>query len=65
MRSYGCERKVVFDRVISTIVGVRIDLNSQLRELGAEEAWSVLCVPAAKAEGIHFREIDDAELGHA
>jgi hypothetical protein len=39
----------------------RFDLD-ELGELGGEEAWMVLHVPATLAEGIQFREIDDAEL---
>lgn len=39
----------------------RFDLD-ELGELGAEEAWTVLRVPAKRAESIQFREIDDAEL---
>lgn len=37
----------------------------ELDELGAAEAWTVLRVPADVAEGIHFREIDNAELSEA
>lgn len=34
----------------------------ELEELGAEEAWTVLRVPAELSTGIQFREIDNAEL---
>lgn len=39
----------------------RFDLGT-LEEMGLEEAWTVLCVPAISAEGIFFREISIAEL---
>lgn len=39
----------------------RFDLD-ELVELGMEEAWMVLNVPAELDEGIQFREIDDSEL---
>lgn len=50
----------------STIVNLitRFELEA-LRELGAEEAWEVLYVPALPTEGIQFREIDDLELSVA
>lgn len=34
----------------------------ELAELGAEEAWTVLHVPATLAESIQFRGIDESEL---
>ncbi|WP_057245748.1 hypothetical protein [Duganella sp. Root198D2] len=39
----------------------RFELDA-LVELGSVEAWTLLCVPATLAEGIRFREIDNAEL---
>lgn len=39
----------------------RFDLGS-LEELGLDEAWTVLRVPDALTDGIHFREISIAEL---
>ena len=39
----------------------RFELDA-LVELGSVEAWTVLCVPPTVAEGIQFREIDNAEL---
>lgn len=39
----------------------RFDLD-ELEELGADEAWTVLNVPASLEEGIQFRKIDSAEL---
>jgi hypothetical protein len=38
---------------------------AELGELGAEEAWTVLRVPDALAEGIQFRDINDVELVRA
>lgn len=42
----------------------RFDLE-ELADLGDEDAWTVLHVPAGLAEGIQFREIDNAELNEA
>jgi len=39
----------------------RFDLGS-LEELGLDEAWTVLHVPAKAANGISYRQIDNAEL---
>ncbi|RFP24193.1 hypothetical protein D0T25_03955 [Duganella sp. BJB488] len=40
---------------------LRFELH-ELEELGFEEAWTVVRVPATVTEGIQFREIDNAEL---
>lgn len=38
---------------------------AELDELGAAEAWTVLHVPAALTDSIHFREINGIELSEA
>lgn len=48
--------------VVNPITRFSLD---ELDELGAAEAWTVLRVPADVAEGIQFREIDNAELSEA
>ncbi|AKU20776.1 hypothetical protein [Massilia sp. NR 4-1] len=48
--------------IVNPIIRFSLD---ELEELGAEEAWTVLHVPAALAAGIQFREIDGAELTNA
>lgn len=45
--------------IVNPIIRFNLD---DLEELGAEEAWTVLCVPTALSEGIQFREMGDAEL---
>lgn len=45
--------------IVNPIIRFRLD---ELEELGAEEAWTVLYVPAELSEGIQFREMGDAEL---
>ncbi len=48
--------------VVSPIT--RFDLD-ELDELAAVEAWTAICVPTDRAEGIQFREIDNVELDKA
>jgi hypothetical protein len=45
--------------IVNPIIRFSLD---ELEELGAEEAWTVLYVPAELSEGIQFREMGDAEL---
>lgn len=45
--------------IVNPIIRFSLD---ELEELGAEEAWTVLRVPAELFEGIQFRDIDNAEL---
>ena len=45
--------------IVNPIIRFSLD---ELEELGAEEAWTVLCVPADLSAGIHFREMGAAEL---
>lgn len=45
--------------IVNPIIRFSLD---ELVELGAEEAWTVLYVPAELSEGVQFREMSDAEL---
>lgn len=45
--------------IVNSILRFSLD---ELEELGAEEAWTVLHVPAELSEGIQFREMGDTEL---
>lgn len=45
--------------VVNPITRFHLD---ELAELSAEEAWTVLHLPATQVESIQFREIDDNEL---
>ena len=45
--------------IVNSILRFSLD---ELKELGAEEAWTVLHVPAEHSEGIQFWEMGDAEL---
>lgn len=56
------ENNITGNMIVNPITRFRLD---ELGELGAEEAWTVLRVPADLMEGIQFREIDDVELSKA
>lgn len=45
--------------IVNPIIRFSLD---ELEELGAEEAWTVLYMPAKLSDGIQFREMGDAEL---